>query len=355
LTNGVRYYYRLEDVDASSKTSSHGPVWAVPQAAAPPGGDAGGGGRKSDEKKDAGESCPDWVLVAYDAASGAEATAGRLRCTRHGEPEAVSLRTLRDSRSATLELRTGGFYALHTLSGAGEPAGRARAFVPGFDFPQDEAAAALPVRRVLTDAVVGRRVQLGGVRALELASYGGLAPASLGKAEMRVGRDGTVKAERRGERETPRRIPRGELVKLLPSQFQGERKSAVVEIAPLRYDEARARLVLARRVLVRLLFTGREAGESGRGSVGRAPGARTRPPSGEVLARLFTSSRGLHAVAFEQLFPGRRRALATSELRLGAARRGGGLPRRARRDGLRPGKPALLPRGRRRPLDRLLG
>ena len=79
-----------------------------------------------------------------------------------------------------------------------------RVFVPGFDFPQDEKAAALPIRRALADAVVGRRVQLGGVRALDLASFRGLVPSALGKAEMQVGQDGTVRAARRAARARPR-------------------------------------------------------------------------------------------------------------------------------------------------------
>ena len=62
----------------------------------------------------------------------------------------------RDSRQTTLELRTGGFYALH------ETSGKVRVFVPGFDAPQDPQAPALPFRRALVDAVVGRRAELGG-------------------------------------------------------------------------------------------------------------------------------------------------------------------------------------------------
>ena len=48
LTNGTRYFYRLEDVDASSKTTSHGPVSAVPAAGAP---GAGAGERAADEQR----------------------------------------------------------------------------------------------------------------------------------------------------------------------------------------------------------------------------------------------------------------------------------------------------------------
>ena len=312
LVNGTRYFYRLDDVDASSKTTSHGPVSAVPSAAAPAsGGDSGSGSGRDKNESSASATCPDWVLAAYGSSAGLDVATASLRCTRHGDPDAVSLGVLsRDSRSATLELRTGGFYALH------EPSGNVRVFVPGFDFPQDEKSAALPIRRALADAVVGRRVQLAGVRALDVVSFKGLVPSALGRAEMQVSRDGTVRATRRAAAQPPRRFPKSELVTLLPSLFQGDKKSAVVEIAPLRFDAQRRQLVLAKRVRVRLLFTGREAGESGRGSLGRAPRHRKPVASGEILARLHTTSLGLHAVSFEQLFPGRARGFAASQLRL---------------------------------------
>ena len=317
LTNGTLYFYRLEDVDSASKATSHGPVSAVPQAAVPGAGNGNGPAKGGDKKQAAAPSCPAWVQQAYGAAVGADAATAVLSCTRHGEPEAVSLGVVsRDARSATLELRTGGFYALHTLAGAGEATGPVRVFVPGFDFPKEDEAAALPIRRALIEAVVGRKVQLGGVRALELESFRGLVPSALGKAEIQVGRDGTVRAARRAEPHSPRLIPKRELVTLLPSQFQGEAKTAVVEIAPLRYDAQHSQLLLAKRVLVRLLFTGREAGESGRGSVGRARVAKAPTTSGEVLARLYTAGLGLHAVSFEQLFPGQSRSVAVSQLRL---------------------------------------
>jgi hypothetical protein len=235
---------------------------------------------------------------------------GQLSCTRHGDPEAVSLGVVsRDARQATLELRTGGFYALH------EASGKVRVFVPGFDSPQDPRAPALPIRRALVDAVVGRRVQLGGVRALEQVGFSGLIPTSLGKAEMQVSADGTVRAGRRELRESSLRRVSLDLARLLPSVFQGETKSAVVEITPLRYDAGRRQIVLAKRVLVKLLWSGREAGESGRGSFGRRSRPQ-KPLAGELLARLYTTSRGLHAVSFEQLFPGRAPGLSSAQLRL---------------------------------------
>ena len=309
--NGTRYFYRLEDVDASSKVTSHGPVSAVPMAglaSGEPGSEAAGERRQEEGR--AAASCPDWVVAAYGSMAGGSASAAALRCTRHGEPEAVSLGVVsRDARQATLELRTGGFYALH------ETSGKVRVFVPGFDSPQDPQAPALPFRRALVDAVVGRRAELGGVRALEQVGFRGLVPASLGKAEMQVSQDGTVRAGRRALRESSPQHVSLDLARLLPSVFQGETKSAVVQLNPLRYDARRQQIVLAKRLLVKLLFTARETGESGRGSLGR----RAKPPKpidGELLARLYTTGRGLYAVSFEQLFPGRAAGLASSQLRL---------------------------------------
>jgi len=198
--------------------------------------DAGAGAKPgSDGKRGARTgSCPEWVVAAYGSLTGASASSTALVCTRHGDPEAVSLQELsRDSRSVTLELRTGGFYALHTPSGAGGGSGGVRAFVPGFDFPEDPQAAALPFRRALVAAVVGRRAQLGGARALEAVRFSGLELAALGQAEMRVGPDGTVRAVRREGRGSERGFAASELVKLLPSVFQGEAKSALLELRPL--------------------------------------------------------------------------------------------------------------------------
>ncbi len=307
LTNGTRYFYRLEDVDASSLVTSHGPVSAVPLAGAAS-EDPGDRSRDRRRKIAAGETCPVWVLAAHPA--GSESTSGTPpRCTRHGDPEAVSLVVLsRDARQATLELRTGGFYALH------EPSGRVRAFVPGFDFPDDPKAPALPLRRALVEAVVGRRVTLAGVRALELAAFPGLVPSALGSAEMQVAWDGTVRAARRNGGAT-KHLAASHMVRLLPPVFQGETKSAALELSPLRFDAQRRQIVLARRLRVRLLFTGREPGESGNGSRGRR---RNKPHEveSEVIAQLFATGRGLHAAPFEQLFPGARRGVAASELRL---------------------------------------
>jgi hypothetical protein len=311
LVNGQRYYYRLEDVDTASASTFHGPVSAVPGAeatpsvppATPPGGGSEGGGSTP-----AGP-CPAWVLAAF-AESAPEAADG-TRCAAYGTPEAVSLREVsRDARQATLELRTGGFYAVH------EAGGTVRAFVPGFGFPEAPGAPALPLRRALVEAPVGRSVRVASVAARGLRGFPGLRPSAVGEAEMRVGADGTVSPGRRAVASS--RVGPGTLSQraawLAGTVFQGEAKSAVVELQPVRFDAARGQLVLAQRVIVRLAFSGREATETGSGRLGRrAP--RAVPPR-EVLVRLHTTRRGLHAVAFDELFPGRQRPLPAHLLRL---------------------------------------
>ena len=317
LANGVTYFYRLEDVDTASVSTFHGPVSATPAAvSAPPppeggggepgGGSGGGGGPTS-------TTCPSWVLASLGTSS-----SGVVECTKHGDPDAVSFQVLsRDARGATLELRTGGFWALRTLSGASEPSGTVRVFVPGFDTPREASAPALPLRRALVEAVVGKKVRLVSAEALELRGFRGLRPSAVGVAEMSLSWDGTVRAGRRDV--AAPRLSRGYLpqyvARLGGTVFQGETKSAVVEMTPVRFDGYRQQLVLAGRVRVRLSFTGRVSEETGTGSTGRvAP--RKATPFRDVLAQLHTSRRGLHAVGFEELFPARQRGMAAGQLRL---------------------------------------
>ncbi len=56
LTNGVRYYYRLEDVDTRSVSTFHGPVSAVPTEASASASEA------KAQKDPASPVCPSWVL-----------------------------------------------------------------------------------------------------------------------------------------------------------------------------------------------------------------------------------------------------------------------------------------------------
>ena len=70
--------------------------------------------------------------------------------------------------------------------------------------------------------------------ALELPSFPDLRPSAVGASEMAVSRDGTVRPARRP---VPARfLSRGfvpqEVARLAGTVFQGERKSAVVEMTP---------------------------------------------------------------------------------------------------------------------------
>ena len=94
--------------------------------------------------------------------------------------------------------------------------------------------------------------------------------------------------------------------------FQGEDKTLALELMPLRYDASRGALVLSRRLTVRVDFAGAEPAEIGRGRLGRRI-PRSRPDS-SAYAFLATSQKGLHVVAFEELFPGRSRALGWPRL-----------------------------------------
>jgi hypothetical protein len=341
LVAGERYCYRLEDVDTSSVSTLHGPVCTAPS---PPrqDGDGGGGGDGAEREGDSvgdGSSqgpeespeegpeegpCPSWLLSMHGSASSS------LSCTRHGDPDSVSLQVLsRTSRSAELELRTGGFWAVHDGAGsrpviprdAGRtgPEGSAevvRAYVRGFDTPSDPKALALPLRRALVEAVVGRNVRLVSAEAFELRGFAGLRPSAVGRAELRVSADGTVRPARRsaGAGRVTRGIMPEELARLGGTVFQGEKKSAVVELVPLRYDGGRGELVLATRVRVRLAFEGVVPGETGSGSLGRL--GKGNEAVGDVVAQVFTTRPGLHGVRFEEVFPGRPRGVDTSFLRL---------------------------------------
>ena len=100
--------------------------------------------------------------------------------------------------------------------------------------------------------------------------------------------------------------------------FQGETKKALLELSPLRWDEASGQLLLARRLIVRVVFKGRERGETILGgSRGRRvrKQAASRQPRG--LVRLETVEPGLYRVRFEDIFGSRsRRGIKTSSLSL---------------------------------------
>jgi hypothetical protein len=310
LTNGVTYYYRLEDVDRSGVVTSHGPVSAVPAAGVPPPEDAAA----SEDSEEPLQPSPD------------------VRWTAHGDPFDLSLRELqRTARGVTLELRTGGFYSLAL------PDGTVRLRVPGFFDTAEPGLPSVPVKRAWIDAVVGRGARVVSVRVGELGYFPGLPPQPAGAPEARARRDGTYRASfRRVRAKDPLGLHPASAARILELAFQAEAKKAYLELAPLRFDGPGHRLVLAQRLVVTIAFDGRVEGESGAdGSRGRRqPRLRGRPaakpnedakPGQEaeaILARIGARASGLQAVSWESLSAAAPQAahaghtLPTSSLRL---------------------------------------
>ena len=282
LTNGVTYYYELEDIETTGVTERHGPVSAMPQA-----GSTTGEGETSER-----------ALITY------------------GEPTSTSLHVVKRTRTGmVLELRTGGFYA--------EPAedGSVHLKIPDFEELSEAGAPAMPVKRSWVEALAGRKVTLVAVTAHDVEAFTALRPTNAPLVELVASETGAVRTARR-ERRRQRRAFRGEglypseAARLVTVGFQGETKKALVELAPLRWDESTGELSLTRRLVVRLSFQGREASEqttdgvSGRRYRGEA-GARNR----RVVARLSTREPGVYGVRFEEVLS-RSRAVLTSVLRV---------------------------------------
>jgi len=174
------------------------------------------------------------------------------------------------------------------------------------------------LKRVVLPAAVGLRSRVAAVASRDEVSYPGLLPAAVGYREMDVREDGTIRpgwraAQLRDEAGTTSVPVRA--ARLSGTAFLGEDKRLALEMMPLRYDPARGSVVLARRLRVTIRFAGRAAGETGRGTRGRRR-PRSAPGSGETLAHLYTTSRGVYALPFETLFPGRQRPLSLDVLRL---------------------------------------
>src|SRR5262249_44138563 len=126
LTNGVTYFYKLEDIDLSGVTTPHGPVSAKP--AATPDGDH-----------------------SSDSSSGSGGPGAKG--TPYGDPESTSLTVLeRDASHVLLELRTGGFY------GTTNPDGTVSVSLPGFDLRSAPGDPGLPARHTWVETTAGRKV-----------------------------------------------------------------------------------------------------------------------------------------------------------------------------------------------------
>ncbi|MCG6927419.1 MAG: C25 family cysteine peptidase [Acidobacteria bacterium] len=284
LSNGVTYFYQLEDVETTGYTERHGPVSATPFPGGGVGLDPTG---EEDEPEDPAPEARAWVA--------------------YGDPEATSLRVVkRGPRHAVLELETGGFYAF-----AGEN-GSVWLSIPGFEEADEPGAPALPVRLTWLEAVAGRKVRLATVVARGVRAFTGLRPEVTGEHELFQDEGGLLVAGRRRRAAGaafggPGLYPE-KAARILGTAFQGDVKKAQLALSPLRWDRSSGRLLLARRLRVTVVFAGPESGEHSRGGrYGRRPRRRGRcRPAEGVVARLAVRDPGLYAVRFEELFAGRR-------------------------------------------------
>ena len=189
--------------------------------------------------------------------------------------------------------------------------------VPGFLDEEDPAMPAIPIKQAWVQALAGRNVRIVSVQPSEVQTFT-LRPSSAEILEPVMSPRGELRLARRAG--NPARAFRGDglypdkAARLVSVAFQQELKKALVELAPLRWDGATGKLLLARRLVVRLRFEGKASGElSLGGSKGRKQ--RAHREAGNVVAHLVTRENALYAVPFEDVF-GNQRSIKTSELRL---------------------------------------
>jgi CSLREA domain-containing protein len=288
LTNGVVYFYKLEDIETTGATELHGPVSAAP-----------GSGGDDDGDTDPAPSHPG--RVAY------------------GDPSAISLKVLeRDARHALLELRTAGFYATANADGSVELE------IPSFEDHAGPGQPKVPTRRAWVEAVAGRGVLITSVQAQDAVAFPGLRPAPGEAPAIDVTREGMVRPgglRRRAGASFRRGVFPRSAARLLGTAFQGETKKAELDLAPLRFQTTSGQLVLSRRLLVRVEFVGQQTGETSLGgSHGRRPMLPRLRSAQRPLVQLVVRDKGLYKVRFEDVFPERRAGVSLPSLSL--SRRG---------------------------------
>jgi len=276
LANGTTYFYQLEDIETTGKTKRHGPVSAVP------------------ERADANGPQP------------TRPPAGSTSEVVYGNPSAVFFRELeRTAQGVLLELVTEGFTA------EVEEGGSVQLSIPGFSEVSQPGTPAIPVKRGWVEVRAGWGVRLASARVEGVEVFESLRPVAAGTPELIASRRGTVRPSRRRATEgaafrAPGLYPE-ETARLIEVGYQGEAKKALVEISPLRWDGASGQLVLARRLVVRLVFAGAEEQRHGE--------SRSHTRAG-VIKRLVTREEGLYGVSFEELMGAGAREVSTSRLRL---------------------------------------
>ena len=289
LTNGVTYYYQLEDIETTGVTELHGPVSATPTAEVVTGG---GGEEGSSEGGSTGEDLGELTS----------------RIT-YGDPSANELVVRRRGRRwMELELITEGFYAIPQEDGS------VLLEVPGFEDFGGPDLPDVPAYRTWQDVLAGRNVKLASVKVGGVAEFASLRP-SFSELIVLASGDGTVSTGRRRKRrrQPPHVYYPESWAQLMSVGFQGPAKKALVEMAPLRWDATAERLVLARRIVVRIAFKGKDRAELKLGKSHREVGSHA---NRSVYARIAVTEPGLYGVSYESVFGKRKKAIKTSSLRL---------------------------------------
>jgi hypothetical protein len=265
LTNGVTYYYKLEDIETTGARGFHGPVSATPQV---------GMGEPGEDEQDS--------RITY------------------GEPESNRWEVRSEQADElVLELITEGFYAIPRGDGT------VSLEISGLVLTEEDGSPSLPVKRAWVDVLAGRKVNLTSIETLEKETIDGLRPEQAGSPAVEMTRRGTVRAARSRK---PRRgssvrglFPK-KAAQLLSVGYQEDQKKALVEMAPLRWDENRQRLVLTRRLVVRLSLEGRDpADQVAKGQRARRYRRRPSHEQRRVVTRWVTTEAGLHGVDLGKL------------------------------------------------------
>jgi len=217
-----------------------------------------------------------------------------------------------NGRTLEIELLTKGFYAYP------EEDGSVRLAVPGLEVFGKPGEPAVPVYRGQVPAVVGQKVKVSRVRVDEGDIFTSLRPSATEAPDVISSPDGTTRA---GKRKVKRKFLRGkglypeQPARLVETVFQAEQKKALVEMSPIRWDEDGARLLLAKRMTMRVVFRGKEPSERElSGGKGRRH-VETHEPR-NVVARFVTTEAGLYGVRFDEIFEKGTKAIPTSKLRL---------------------------------------
>ena len=259
LTNGVTYFYQLEDIETTGVTTFHGPVAATPDPEHAP---------------------PETVSEENDVDA-------RLS---YGDPAANKFRLVEQRNAVVLELDTHGFTAIP------QDDGTVRLEVPGLD---EVSGASVPVKRLWIEAIAGRNVEIVSIRARGVERFEGLRPrwvsrsGDRGHAPAARSVRGNDASARRAVRKRTAQSSSTSRTRAMPrkhwSSSPRSRGMTVVSSSP-KHSKCGSRFAVARR----------------RCAPGRSP------QNGKVAMRLVTVERGLYGVPLTQL-PGRgRKALRLS-------------------------------------------